>query len=399
MEFSDTPFKEPKLSKRDYFFSQPHQPFFVLGIINAVISMLLFIPLYKGIGSVDPLFFHAYSMIFAVFTNFFYGFLYTTFPRFSGTYPIDPRKYLIVFTFNVAATLALYGSILIEAAIYLSILFNAASFGMTLKIFYEIYKECTLPKKDQYWLIVALGAGAIANVIFLLAAIPCKCNNQIFLDTAVNFGVYLYLIFLGFVVAFRMVPFFSHIMNYKKNEYLHLQIFVLFLLHSFLGGTFAKLQFVPDLIAAALIGWEIKKISFKPTKEPLLWILHLAMYWLFAALFIGAFINFFENWFGFYSFQLPLHLLVLGFLTTILIGFGTRVTLGHSQNPLITDKVTVYIFFFTQIVLLFRILFSVSAHFGKITPFFDISATLWIVLFIWWSFKYFKILAFGEKIG
>ncbi|MCX6073897.1 MAG: NnrS family protein [Campylobacterales bacterium] len=27
------------------------------------------------------------------------------------------------------------------------------------------------------------------------------------------------------------------------------------------------------------------------------------------------------------------HLLVLGFLTTILIGFGTRVTLGHSGQP------------------------------------------------------------------
>ncbi|HIE35215.1 MAG TPA: NnrS family protein [Campylobacterales bacterium] len=395
MKFDTSP---QNISKRDYFFSQPHQPFFLLGIINAVIFMLFFIPAFKGSFDLDAIFFHSYSMIFLVFTNFFYGFLYTTFPRFSGTMPIAPRKYLTVFLFNLLATLSFLISIWLNFAFYATALLIAASFGYTLKIFYNIYKECRLPKNDQYWLIVGLGIGAISNLLFLLYFIPCNCKNEIFYTTAVNFGIYLYLIFIGFVVAFRMVPFFSHIMNYKKNQKLHIQIFILFLIHSFLYDIFPKAIFLVDLIAAILLTIELKNIKLPfPNKEPLLWILYIAIFWLPLGLFLSSLDNFFEYWFGIYSFKLSLHILVLGFLTTILIGFGTRVTLGHSNNLLKVDRATVYIFYFTQLVLFSRVIFSLTAYFGK-TLFFDITATLWIILFIWWSIKYFKVLAFGEKL-
>jgi len=393
-------FSTQNLSKRDYFFSQPHQPFFTLGIINAIIFMLLFIPSYKGLFNIDSKFLHSYSMIFLVFTNFFFGFLYTTFPRFSGTMPIIPRKYLIVFLFNFLATFSFLVSIWLNIAFFITSLFMAVSFALTLKEFYSIYKECKLPKKDQYWLIVAIGIGVISNILFLLSQIPCSCKSHIIYDTALNFGVYLYLIFLAFVVAFRMVPFFSHVMNWKKNEFLHIEIFSLFFLHTFLYNLYPKALFLVDLIAAILLMVELKKIKLPfPNKEPLLWILHLSVFWLVAALFLGSLIEFFEQFYNIYSFKLPIHLLALGFLTTILIGFGTRVTLGHSGNMLIVDKTTVYIFYFTQVVVIGRIIFSITAYFGKITPFFDISASLWIVLFVWWMAKYFKILAFGEKIG
>jgi uncharacterized protein involved in response to NO len=35
-------------SRFAYFFSQPHQPFFLLGFLNAIIVMALFIPAYRG---------------------------------------------------------------------------------------------------------------------------------------------------------------------------------------------------------------------------------------------------------------------------------------------------------------------------------------------------------------
>ena len=392
-------FSTQNLSKRDYFFSQPHQPFFTLGIVNAILFFLLFILAYKGVFDIDAKLFHSYSMIFLVFTNFFFGFLYTTFPRFSGTMPINARKYLIVFLFNLFATISFLVSIWLSFAFFVSTIFIAISFALTIKEFYSIYKICTLPKNDQYWLIVSLGVGAISNIFFLLSYIPCSCKSHIIYDTALNFGIYLYLIFLAFIVAFRMVPFFSHIMNWEKNRYLHIEIFTLFLLHSFLYTIYPKALFLVDLIAAILLINELKKIKLPfPNKEPLLWILHIAIFWLPLALFLGSIIEFFEYFYGIYSFKLPLHLLALGFLTTILIGFGTRVTLGHSGNMLKVDKVTIYIFYSTQIVILGRILFSITAYFGKITPFFDISALLWIVLFAWWMVKYFKILAFGEKI-
>ena len=388
-----------QLSKRDYFFSQPHQPFFALGMLNAIVFMLLFIPIYRGVIGADALFVHSFSMIFLVFTNFFYGFLYTTFPRFSGTEPIDARDYLVVFLLQFLATIVFLVGVWWSVAWYAAALFVAVGFAKTLRVFYGIYKRCVLPKRDQYWIIVALGIGAMSDILFLLSLIPCSCKSSIFFDTAVNFGVYLYMIFLAFVVGFRMVPFFSHVMAWEQNRFLHVAVFVLFLLHSFLATSFKEALFLVDLIAGALIVWELKKIKLPfPNSEPLLWILHISLFWLGGGLSLGAVVEAFEAFRGWYSLQLPLHLLVLGFLTTILIGFGTRVTLGHSGNMLRVDRVTVWIFYFTQVVVLGRIIFSIFGSFGKISPFFDISASLWIVLFVWWMAKYFKVLAFGEKM-
>ncbi len=391
-------FTPQNLSKRDYFFSQPHQPFFTLGIVNAIVFMALFIPIYRGVFGYEAKFFHAYSMIFLVFTNFFFGFLYTTFPRFSGTPPIDARRYLMVFLFQALATLSFLVSLLFYPAFYAAALFVAIAFAMTLKTFYEIYQQCQLPKKDQYWLIVAIGIGAISNILFLFYAIPCGCDKSVVYEVARNFGIFLYLIFLGFVVAFRMVPFFSHVMNWEKNEKLHVTFFGLMLLHSFLSTSFDKALFVVDLAAALLIARELKAIALPKSKEPLLWILHLALYWLALALFAASAVEFFESFYGWYSFALPIHLLVLGFLTTILIGFGTRVTLGHSGNMLRVDRAGVLLFYFTQVVVLGRIIFSFAASFGHVTPAFDISATLWILLFVAWMVKYGNVLMFGKRL-
>ena len=82
-------------TKENYFLSQPHQPFFILGIINAVIMMLLFALSYKGIiaPEINALTLHSYSLIYLVFTNFFTGFLFTTFPRFNQTQIITKSYY------------------------------------------------------------------------------------------------------------------------------------------------------------------------------------------------------------------------------------------------------------------------------------------------------------------
>ncbi len=382
-----------------YFLSQPHQPFFLMGMLNALLFMVLFIPAFRGIIRVDAKFLHAYSMIFLVFTNFFFGFLYTTFPRFSGTAPIEPKKYLTTALLQLLATLSFLAGIWQPILWYGAVLFVAGAFALTLKEFYRIYRACTLPKKDQYWFIVGLGIGAMANILFALALVPCRCEPNIFYQMGVDFGIYLYLIFIAFVVTFRMVPFFSHVMGWERNEKLHIAVFTLFLFHSFLHGLYPKALFLVDLLAALLIAYELRKIALPRSKEPLLWILHLALYWLPFGLFWGAIAEFFESFFGWYDFALPLHLLALGFLTTLLIGFGTRVTLGHSGNVLYVDRGGVLIFYFTQVVVLGRILFSLAASFGKISPAFDISATLWILLIVAWLWKYFEVLAFGKRVA
>ncbi len=385
-------------SKRDYFLSQPHQPFFLLGVVNAIVFMALFILAFKGHFALDPLLLHSYSMIFLIFTNFFFGFLYTTFPRFSGTQPIQTRAYLITFLFQSLATLSMFAALLWPPAFWIVAIFVAIAFAQTLKIFFSIYRACMLPKQDQYWLIVGIGMGAMSNLLYLLYSIPP--HFLAFHQLGIDFGAYLYLFFIAIVVAFRMVPFFSHVMNYQKSPWLYGALFGILLLRSFAHGILPSSLFLFDLLIGFLTAKEIIRIKLPfPNQEPLLWILHIALFWLPTAFFASAISEFFESFFALYTAKLGLHLVALGFLTTLLIGFGTRVTLGHSGNVLRVDKMGVKLFYFTQVVVIGRLLFSFAAMYGKLTPAFDIAATLWILLFIGWLAKYGSVLAFGKRVA
>ena len=96
-----------KQEKQNYFLSQPHQPFFILGIANAIIMMLLFALNYKGVLTLnmESVNFHVYSLIFTVFTNVFTGFLFTTFPRFNQAEVIEKSYYTRVFYASVLGVL------------------------------------------------------------------------------------------------------------------------------------------------------------------------------------------------------------------------------------------------------------------------------------------------------
>ena len=99
--------------KQNYFLSQVHQPFFVLGIINALAVMIIFALGYKGILDlqISSLNFHVYSLIFLVFTNAFSGFLFTTFPRFCQSSIISKKYYVRLFsTMSIGSIVFLLGS-------------------------------------------------------------------------------------------------------------------------------------------------------------------------------------------------------------------------------------------------------------------------------------------------
>jgi uncharacterized protein involved in response to NO len=134
-------------------------------------------------------------------------------------------------------------------------------------------------------------------------------------------------------------------------------------------------------------------------RRRLLWVLHLALAWLPLAFLLSAISLTAELLLETSFYFLNIHLLAIGFLTTVLIGFGTRVTLGHSGQPPHGDALATKIFIFIQFVVLARALFSINIAFGWGLNFlFDISFSLWLVLFMVWGGRYFKTLAFGSKV-
>jgi len=394
------------MKKQNYFLSQPHQPFFLLGIVNAIIMMLIFALNYKGIFSLqtDMANFHVYSLVFIVFTNVFTGFLFTTFPRFTQAKVISKTYYTNVFYYSFfGAILFLIGAFISHIMLLggMVVLFFAQIF-IVLKL-QEIYLNGTSPdKKDAFWILTAQYFGLLGHILF----IELELNHYIglninLLNVAVNISFYMYLIFLAFSVAQRMVPFFSHSFAPKNENFVKI-VFVLFIAKSIFSSlNFTIAEIITDLLLGVYIFLEIRRWELHPFNSPaILWVLHLALFWLPAAFLLSALSLVTELLVGTSMYFLNIHLLAIGFLTTILIGFGTRVTLGHSGQAPHADKLASNIFWFIQVVVLLRALFSLNVAFDwNLNFLFDISFTTWLLLFLVWAGRYGKVLVFGSKIS
>ncbi len=376
-------------SKNSYFLSQPHQPFFLLGIINAILFMLLFTLSYKGIITLqtDTTMFHAYSLVYLVFSNLFRGFLFTTFPRFNQTQVIAQTFYTKIFyvalggsLFYILATLSSETLTIVSMfVIFLTEIF-------TFKKLYQIYKEGMAPdKSDSFWILLSYSFGIFAHILFFIALFYPQLQ-----ELAIKVAFYLYLIFLAFSVAQRMIPFFSHSFTQKNEKFIKV-MFILFVLKT-VGSAFdiKTIEILTDLALTFLSAKEFLRWKLQPLQAPaILWILHLALAWLSVAFFLSALSLITEILLSSSFYFLNIHLLALGFLSTVLVGFGTRVILGHSGQPPHADSVAIKIFLFIQLVVLGRILVSFDVMFGWGMSFlFDISATLWILLFLWWGGRY-----------
>ncbi len=383
-----------------YFFSQPHQPFFLLAFVNAIVTMLIFMLSYKGVLhlGIAPTTFHAYSMFYLIFTPAFTAFLFTTFPRFTSTPAIPKTAYMRVFSlFYLGAVLFVLGSIVSPLLSHAGMLLLFAGHTMVFMTLRRIYKTTTMPDThDVFWILTAMGWGLFSHFIFIVASL----FYMPLMGLATEIAVYLYLFLLTFSVAQRMVPFFSHVMH-EKNMTLLRNIFVLLLLHIILEGIYTNSSFIVDLLLAYVIGKEVLSWNLPfPNLNPLLWILHLALYWVPVAFIFGAMANLTRMLTGTSFLQLDIHVLMLGFVFTMLIGFGTRVTIGHSGNMMqagIWEKV---LFNWTQVVVVMRLFVSVAAAFGwNFMVLFDISATVWMIMFILWGVRFFAVLINGKKLN
>jgi len=381
-----------------YFLSQPHQPFFLLATINAIIFMLLFMLSYKGVlaPNVDIAFLHSYSLIFLVFLNAFTGFLFTTFPRFNQTEVIARKYYTEIFYASATASLlfamGIFGTQLVVLSAML-IAFGAHGF-IVFKLL-QIYKNARVAQKsDSFWILIGISFGLFGHLLFL-----ASFAFSSLLHIAVGESVFLFLIFTAFSVAQRMIPFFSHSFAPKSDRFVP-TVFGLLIAETFAFVLdVALLRTIVEVALAGVLLREFLRWELHPLKSPaILWILHLALFWLPTAFFLSALSSAYSALSGTSFYFFGIHLLLLGFLLTVLIGFGTRVILGHSGQVPHADSFTKVLFILTQVVVIARLLVSLDVAFGwGVTFLFDIAATLWIVLFLVWGGRFVKVLIFGGK--
>mgnify|MGYP002629285106 FL=1 len=365
--------------------------------------MLIFALSYKGVVSLemDSLHFHVYSLTFILFSNVFTGFLFTTFPRFCQSALVEKAYYKKLFFATALGVVTFLLGVFINLQLLIVgmiILFISQVF-MFLKL-QTMYKNGTTEdKEDPFWILMAHKFGLFGHFLFILSMFDLGVD-----DFAIHISFYMYLIFLTFSVGQRMIPFFSHSTEAKDERFIT-TVFILLVIKTALAifdtYTFVAItEIIVDILLGLYLLGEFLNWKLSPLQSPpMVWVLQLGLFWLPTAFILSGITLALELILDVDFYFLGMHLITLGFLTTILIGFGTRVTLGHSGQAPNADKLDISLFYFTQLVVLTRTLYSVDYAFDWGLNFlFDISISLWLLLFLVWSARYAKVLLFGTKL-
>ena len=388
--------------------SQPHQPFFTNGILFFALFMILFFLSYSKIIDLNSslLTYHAYSLIFVVFIQFFLGFLFVVFPKFLMQGEIAVKDYMNQFFLYFIGSVGVFLSIIFapKFVIIFQILLLFVQI-LSFNLLYSIHKRSIMQdKNDTKWVLISFVAGLVAHLLFIISELDFTYSYLVS-KIAINAGFYLFLFMIIFTISQRMIPFFTRVMapEYiinKSPKLLDVLCLLLILKVFLLSFENPKLNLIADiplfmLITKELISWKLP-VGQMP---PIVWVLHLGLFWIPVA-FLISIIE------GIMAFSSPefffekavIHTLAVGYFVTVLIGFGTRVILGHSGRKIQTNNFVVTIFIAIQILAFLRIFTSISSNLNlNYMLFIDITALLLIMTLIIWSSKYVVILVENEK--
>ncbi len=383
--------------------SQPHQPFFTSGMVLLIIFLFLLGAKQLNIINLNVSIFklHAYPMIHIVFVQFFLGFLFVVFPKFLMQASVDIKAYMSRYFLYLSGSITYISSLFIstnltKVALIILLIANITSFQTLFKIY---KKSVVTDKRDTSWILIAFAFGILSNLVFFISSFSFSFAFLL-QKFSINLGFYLFIFALIFTVSQRMIPFFTtgKVPGYKinKSKYL-LEISSILLGLKTISSTlnYPLFSAVVNFALFAFFAYELLRWRLPILKTTaIMWILYLALLWIP----IGFFISFVESIsdilsVGFFFEQSPLHIIAIGYFVTILIGFGTRVTLGHSGRVPTADKITIAIFWSVQLVVLVRFFSGVSSNFGlNYYPLIASSAFLLVLVLLVWVFKYLPIL-------
>ena len=389
------------------FSSQPHQPFFSSGILFLILFMMLFVSAYSNILNLDKniLTYHAYSMVFVIFIQFFLGFLFVVFPRFLTQAEIPQKDYMNQFFLYFVSSLGILLSIVFYSKITFIFQFlMLVAQIMSFKLLYSIHKKSLVKiKEDTKWVLISFLGGLGSHFLFIITNLDFKYSYEIS-RIAISAGFYLFIFMVIFVISQRMIPFFTTAKapNYVANKSTNL-LTIIFSLLVFkvvlLSFDNAKINLLADIPLFIVITRELIKWKLPFFKVPaIMWVLYLGLYWIP----VGFFISILEGLMAFYDpsiifEKVVIHTLALGYFLTVLIGFGTRVILGHSGTTPHASNLAIFIFIAVQVITLFRIFSSFSLNFGlNYQLLINLTAILLIVGLLVWSSKYITILLKGK---
>lgn len=386
------------------FTAAPHRVMFFGGALQAIAVMLWWtlelMSRYGIVGqpvswTIAPSAAHLYLMIYSLLPFFMYGFLMTTFPRWMAGKEIPAKLYVTAFGLMFMGAVLFYVGMIFSVAMVIAAVVSAlAGWGVALYALLRVLLD-TRPGDKRHPIVLsialAMGWGGLASYLGWLLT-----DEYAFLNLSIQSGMWFFLMPLFASVAHRMIPFFTSNAlsqpNVPRPFWPWWTILAASVAHgalSFAGATSWLWLCDAPLAASALYLsylWGLRR----SLSNPLLAVLHVGFVWMGIAMLLFAvqsFVLFYSHgatsiW-GF----APLHALTIGSYATLMIGMGTRVTLGHSGLPFNIDTPIKLMFIGMQLVALMRVLADVlPLQSGYI--WYVVSALGWLVCFAPWVWRY-----------
>ncbi|SKA04020.1 NnrS family protein [Novilysobacter spongiicola] len=351
----------------------PHRLMFFIGATNVLLAMAwwaawLVSARWPGFVMPQPSPFagwlHAFVMQYQVLPSFFFGFLLTTFPKWTGQPDFERWRYVPVGLGLFGGQLAtLLGAVGWEAGIMVGLLMTIAGWFAGLVTLAPVLwrEQGTTWHARSCFAGLALGfIGVLAWTAFNLGASP------FWVFVSIKLGTFGLLLPVYVTVAHRMFPFFASRVVPGYAQWRPMWLLAAFwplalghlILELFHAYGWLWIVDVPLLAITTLMLWRWWPRGPKPE---ILAVLFVGLAWLpiAFALYVGQSIAYELTgiyWLG----RGPAHALFIGFFGSVLVAMVTRVTQGHSGRPLSMSPTAWFAFVAIQLVAVTRVVAEVA---------------------------------------
>ena len=394
------------------FPAAPHRMMFVVGMLAATLGGLWWamsmagrlLPALAPPAQVAPIWVHAWLMVFGLLGPFFFGFLFTTFPRWQNGPEVRRPVYVAVFAALLTAlALALWGAMGSPSMFLAGVVVAGVAWLAAWVVLLRIMLAARSIVSHAIVAACALGLGAMTQFGFVAGL---WLGDAAVLHMALRAALWGCVVPLVYAVCHRMIPFFtqSAVPGYKafRPEWWLVTASTLCLAHLILAlaGALGWLWLGDGLLAALTLYGGLRWRPWQARGIPLLWTLYVAYFWLplglglqFAADVSYALTG---DWLlG----RAPLHALGIGFLSSLVVAMASRVTLGHSGRQLLMDRFTVACFLALQLAAVLRVGSELVGFPVLALSLIAVAALVWSGAIMAWSLRYGRMLVLPRIDG
>jgi len=380
---------EPSRGVLDHpFLGRGFRPFFLLGALYSVVTLLLWGGFFAGYGPpptfmLDPVSWHAHEMIFGFTMAIVAGFLLTAVANWTGGKPVRQIHLVglcvtwlagrVVMNFDLG--LPEIAVIVVEGAFILS---------LALSLSFPLIK--TWNKR---------------NFVFLVLLSILLACDMTFLITTESTSLYVAVMIIVTMISLiggRIIPSFTIVALHGRGEeaketpqekldamaFLSLALIILALV--FIGQEGAILA-VTAFLSAIIHALRLRRYHTRRILgDPMVWILHVGYGWVIVGLLLLG-----VSALDFLPFSISLHAFTAGAIGSMTLGMMCRVALAHTGRNLNATKLTILSFLLLQCAALTRVFGLVIAP-DYAAELLIGSSTLWALCFALYIFIYAPIL-------